>query len=166
MHLWVSIVSCPHSAILCLLNQKPYAKSISIRFFNSKQHLSFVVRLSTLGLKSALFQEADRDHFFGRFPTNGFPAGRAIALATVVVLLRGHQGASQAFVAKYVACESLSVLQHRNRTPFHIVPTADGCCGVGVALEANDTVPLSDLDRGILLVCSLHFERIRLLGLE
>ena len=62
------------------------------------------MRLSALSLESTLLQEGDRDHLFGTFPINDLSAGRAVSLATtVIVLLRSHQGARQTFVAEDVA---------------------------------------------------------------
>jgi hypothetical protein len=71
--------------------------------FNTSRRLSFVMRLTTLGFESALFQEGDRDNLRRFLSTDRFPAGRAISLATVIVLLRSHQGARQTLVAEDVA---------------------------------------------------------------
>lgn len=65
---------------------------------------SSIMCLSTLCLKGALFQKADRDNVFGVLAADGLPACWTVALATVVVLLRRHQGACQAFVAEDVTC--------------------------------------------------------------
>jgi hypothetical protein len=61
------------------------------------------VRLSSFCLESTLLEEADRDDFLRVPAIDGLSACWAIALAAVVVLLRRHQSASQAFVAKDVA---------------------------------------------------------------
>ena len=57
---------------------------------DTSRRLSFVMRLSALGLERALFQKGDRDHIPRTFATNGLSAGRAIPLVAVVVLFRSH----------------------------------------------------------------------------
>jgi hypothetical protein len=71
--------------------------------FNTSRRLSFVMRLSALSLESTLLQEADRDHLVRLLPIEDLSAGRAVSLATIVVLLRSHQGARQTFVTENVA---------------------------------------------------------------
>ncbi len=61
------------------------------------------MRLSSFCLESALLEKADRNDFLRVPAIDGLSASWTIAFAAVVVLLRRHQSASQALVAKDVA---------------------------------------------------------------
>lgn len=73
---------------------------------------SSIVRLSSFCLESTLLEEADWDDFLSVPAVDGLSACWTVAFAAVVVLLRRHQSASQALVAKdvaYLYCQSDSL---------------------------------------------------------
>jgi hypothetical protein len=65
--------------------------------------------LPSLGLERALLEETNRDDFLRILTVDSLSASRTVPFTAIVVLLRSHQSARQAFVAKDVACFSLSV---------------------------------------------------------
>lgn len=69
--------------------------------------------LSSFCLESTLLEEADRDDLLRIPAVDGLSARGTIAFTTVVIFLRRHQSARQAFVAKYMAysyCQSSSLV--------------------------------------------------------
>lgn len=100
-----------------------------------------------LSLKRTLLHKANRNDLIRLLPTNRLPAHRAVARASIAVLLARNQSLRQALVAVNMAAV-------RDRR-------------VGEALHADDALSLADFERTfILVVFLLGFDCLFSLGLQ